>query len=80
MLISTITQKGQATIPLTIRQSLDLTYGSKVQFVETKSGVCLKAIPDLAFFKGSLKGQKLPKENDLELFFAEEAISRDTNK
>jgi len=80
MLISTITQKGQTTIPLIIRRSLDLTYGSKVQFVETESGVHLKAILSLASFRGALKGQKLPDENELELLFAEEANSRDKNR
>ena len=77
MLISTITQKGQATIPLQIRNSLGLTYGSKIQFVDTNNGVKLKAIPSLASFKGSLKGQKLPSEKDLEMLFAQEAVSRD---
>lgn len=80
MLISTVTQKGQATIPLAIRHSLDLTYGSKVQFVKTEFGVHLKAIPSLSSFRGSLKGQKMPNERDLELLFAEEIISRDKNK
>lgn len=77
MLISTITQKGQATIPLPIRNSLGLTYGSKIQFVDTRDGIQLKAIPSLASFKGSLKGQKLPGDKDLELLFAQEAVSRD---
>ena len=77
MLISTITQKGQATIPLSVRNSLGLNYGSKIQFIDTKHGIQLKAIPSLISFKGSLKGQKLPSEKDLELLFAEEVVSRD---
>jgi len=77
MLISTITQKGQATIPLMIRRSLGLTSGSKIQFVENKLGVQLKAIPSLASFRGSLKGRKLPNAKDLELLFAQEALNRD---
>lgn len=77
MLISTITQKGQATIPLQVRNLLGLTYGSKIQFVDTKYGIQLKAIQSLASFKGSLKGQKLPSEKDLELLFAQEVVSRD---
>lgn len=78
MLISTITQKGQATIPLLVRNLLGLNYGSKIQFVNTKEGIQLKAIPSLASFKGSLKGEKLPSEKDLELLFAQEVVSRDT--
>lgn len=77
MLISTITQKGQATIPLSVRNLLGLSYGSKVQFINTNEGIQLRAVPSLASFRGSLKGKKLPSEKDLELLFAQEVISRD---
>ncbi len=76
MLISTVTQKGQATIPLPIRMLLGLEVGSKIQFLEEDGGVKLRLLPSLESFRGSLKGKKLPNDSDMELIFAEEAINR----
>lgn len=43
------------------------------------SKIQVKTIPKLIYFKGSLKGQKLPNDKDLELLFAQEAIDRNSN-
>ena len=76
MLISTVTQKGQATIPLALRESLGLFPGTKVQFIEDGGEIKLKPLPLLEFYKGALKGKKLPSEEELDVIFAEEAIGR----
>lgn len=76
MLISTITQKGQATIPLKIRLALGLKTGSKIHFFEENGEYKLKSLPSLESFKGSLKGNKLPTEDEMDNIFAEEAIKR----
>lgn len=39
----------------------------------------VKKISKLAYFKGSLKGKKLPNDKDIELLFAQEAIGRNGN-
>ena len=44
MNISTITQKGQATIPAEIRKKLDLHAGDKIGFEVTDGGVILRKI------------------------------------
>ena len=76
MLISTVTQKGQATIPLALRESLGLFAGTKVQFFEERGEVILRPLPSLESFMGILKGKKLPTGRDFEKIFAEEAVDR----
>lgn len=76
MLISSVTQKGQATIPLRIRLVLGLKAGSKVQFIEEDGEVKVKSLPTLESFRGALKGKKLPTNSEMETIFAEEAIKR----
>jgi len=76
MLITTVTQKGQATIPLSLRESLGLFPGTKVQFLEGDGEVKLRPLPTLQSFMGALKGKKLPTGKDFEKIFAEEAIDR----
>ena len=76
MLISTVTQKGQATIPLALRESMGLFPGTKVQFLEADGEIKIRPLPTLESFMGILKGKKLPTERDLEKIFADEAIDR----
>lgn len=76
MLISSVTQKGQATIPLKIRLALGLKAGSKVQFIEEDGEVKVRSLPTLESFRGALKGKKLPTNSEMERLFAEEAIER----
>ena len=40
---SKVTDKGQVTIPVEIRKSLGLDYGTNVVFVELEDGVLLKS-------------------------------------
>ncbi|SRR6266571_360057 len=51
--VSTVTKKGQATIPKAFRERHGI--GRKVLVVDTKEGVLLKPIPDPSTEKGSLK-------------------------
>lgn len=44
MKLSTITQKGQTTIPLEIRKALDLHAGDKISFEVTDGNVVLRKI------------------------------------
>lgn len=44
MLITTLTQKGQATIPVEIRKQLDLHPGDKLTFEVTDGNVVLRKI------------------------------------
>ncbi len=76
MLISTVTQKGQTTIHVILRESLGLLPGTKVQFLEGDGEIKLRPLPTLESFMGVLKGKKLPAGKDLEKVFAEEAINR----
>lgn len=56
--ISTITQKGQVTIPLFIRESLDLTPKQKVVFIKEKDQVIIKRARDFLELSGSIKTKK----------------------
>lgn len=55
---STITQKGQITIPLFIRESLDLTPKQKVVFIKEKDRVIIKRARDFLELSGSIKIKK----------------------
>jgi AbrB family looped-hinge helix DNA binding protein len=76
MLISSVTQKGQATIPLKIRMMLGIKAGSKIQFFEEHGEVKVKSLPTLESFRGALKGKKLPTDSQMEKLFADEAVER----
>ncbi len=56
---TTITQKGQATIPALIRKKLGLQPNSKVVFeLNNKNEATLKAVPDFFSLQGSVKTKK----------------------
>jgi len=56
MMISTsITQKGQVTIPVHIRRKLGLKTGQKVAFEEKGDVIVMKSMPDFFSLRGSLK-------------------------
>ncbi len=76
MLITSVTQKGQVTIPLALRESLGLFPGTKIQFSEGDGEIKLRPLPSLEFFMGALKGKKLQTGEELEKIFADEAIDR----
>ncbi len=58
MIATTITQKGQVTIPIHIRRKLSIVSGQKVVFEERGSEVIVKAIPDFLGLMGSLATHK----------------------
>lgn len=62
MTTATVTSKGQITIPLAVRQRLNLEVGDRVEFVELpEGGFALKpAIDDISALKGLLKKPSKP--------------------
>lgn len=58
MIATTITQKGQVTIPVHIRRKLSVKAGQKVIFEERGRDVIVKAVPDFLSLMGSLKTNK----------------------
>lgn len=58
-LTSSITQKGQATIPVQIRQLLGLKTNSKIVFeIKNNNEVSIKPMRDFFSLKGSVKSNK----------------------
>lgn len=55
---TTVTIKGQATIPASIRKKLGIKPNSKVVFELKEEGAYLKPSTDFFTFKGSIKSQK----------------------
>lgn len=55
MLISTITQKGQVTIPKKIRDTLHLKANDRVIFVKRGNSVIIKPVKDVLSLRGSIK-------------------------
>ncbi len=62
MQITTVTQKGQATIPASVRKKFGLGPGSKIIFIEEKDEVKLKPAPNFLSFRGILKGRPYNKK------------------
>jgi AbrB family looped-hinge helix DNA binding protein len=62
MATSTMTTKGQVTIPLDVRQRLGLDAGDRIEFVEIEHGVfAIKpAIDDVRSLKGLLRKPARP--------------------
>ena len=52
---TTLTQKGQATIPIAIRKKLGVKTGQNVVFEEQEDRIVIKAQPNLEDLMGSLK-------------------------
>lgn len=58
MQITTVTQKGQVTIPVTIRKKYKIKPGGKVLFFENEERVEMKPLPDFFSFRGALRSKK----------------------
>ncbi len=58
--ISTVTKKGQVTIPQMVREELNISYGEKIEFVTNEKGeVVLKPVKtDLSDIYGALQDRK----------------------
>lgn len=76
MQITTVTTKGQITLPAEIRKKRGIKPGDKVQISEEKGEIKVKPVADFFSFKGALKGRRLPSENEMEQIAAREAVER----
>ena len=65
MLITTVTQKGQVTIPSYFREMFDIKLGSKVLFEEKNGFLGLRPAPDFFSYKGALAGSKRASKKEL---------------
>lgn len=58
---TTVTQKGQATIPVFIRRKLGIKPNSKVSFeINDRNETVIKPVKDFLSLRGSLKTNKKP--------------------
>ena len=55
---SSVTQKGQATIPATIRKKLGIKPNSKIVFELKNNEASIKPVTDFFALKGSIKSDK----------------------
>ena len=55
MLTSTITQKGQVTIPKKIRNALNLKTNDKVIFVRRGNSIIIKPVRDVSSLRGIIR-------------------------
>lgn len=58
MQITTVTAKGQITLPAEIRKKRGIKPGDKIQVVEEKGEIKVAPIPDFFSLRGSLKSEK----------------------
>lgn len=58
MQLSTVTQKGQVTIPASIRKRLGILAKEKVAFIEKDNSIVIKPAPNFYSLKGSVKNKK----------------------
>lgn len=59
---STVTQKGQVTIPVDIREALELFPGKKVVMMKDLDRVVLQSVPDFFALRGSIKPKRRPED------------------
>ena len=55
MLLSTITQKGQITVPKKIRDALELKTNDQVVFVQRGDNIIIKPVKNVLSIRGSVK-------------------------
>ena len=55
---STLTSKGQTTIPKTIRQKLGIHSGDKIEYLADDHQITIRAHPGILSLYGSLTSQK----------------------
>ena len=78
---STLSSKGQITLPIELRERLGLVAGSKVTFIHDKKGVRMEVEKPVSFYRGFLKhlgdiDTTIPKEPDRDF----DAIARGESK
>ncbi len=56
--VTSVTQKGQATIPAVIRRKLGIKTNSKIVFEVNNNEVSIKPVVDFFSLKGSIKSSK----------------------
>lgn len=58
MQVTTVTQKGQVTIPKSIRRDLGIKTGQKIAFTKKKNEVVIEPVIDFFSLRGSIKSIK----------------------
>lgn len=83
-MITTMTQKGQVTIPITIRKNLGLEPGDKVIFSQVNRETRMKPVLDIDSLMGSVKSnrrfsQKLLRAEDAAIgkYLAKEYLEKE---
>ena len=66
---ATVTSKGQLTLPVALRESIGITAGTKVKFIQDASGIRFEAQKPISAYFGYLKhlgniDTTIPKEPD----------------
>jgi AbrB family looped-hinge helix DNA binding protein len=69
-MVSTVTSKGQVTIPMEIRTFMKIKHSDKIDFSVEKGRVILKPIKTLQNFRGSVstKGNRMGVKSALDSY------------
>ncbi len=59
---TTVTRKGQVTIPVEFRKKYGIREGMKVQVTDAQTGVLLRPVPDMNDWAGADKGKYTYRE------------------
>jgi AbrB family looped-hinge helix DNA binding protein len=62
--IMTVSTKGQITLPAGVRAHLGIKTGDRIIGKETPEGFVIKKPRDFSVFRGSLKGGKIPDDEE----------------
>ena len=76
--IVTVTTKGQATIPVAVRERFGISPGGKVKFVIEDGHLTLKAIPDFRSLMGTFKTRKKYNRAAAQRAFIKDIVARNT--
>jgi AbrB family looped-hinge helix DNA binding protein len=80
MLISTITQKGQITIPKKIREALKLKTNDRVVFVQRRGTIYIKPVKDIIDLQGIVSVDETQKFTDIRKLTKKKVAERIANE
>ncbi len=77
MSFTTISSKGQITLPSVIRKALDIKPNDKVEITLRDKEIVMKRVPSFRKLRGSIPGKKGSSEQSLEGAISRHVLGKD---
>lgn len=76
IMLSTVTTKGQVTIPKKMRDALQIKPNEKIDFIQDGNRIILVPLKTLKDFRGAVKSEKVPDGFQAEREKAKAAVGK----